>query len=208
MLRSLFASLRKQFRKRRYERINNVTDVEIGEGYVLDLGGGPASFFAGAFPRPERLILVDIDYARAHMAHQKRPGIHVVVADGEALPLKRAAVDVTVCNSVIEHVEHPRSLADEIHRVSRRYFVQTPNRRFPMETHSFLGIPFYHSIRWHALQRLLCRIFGANFEYIESVQYLSRDELAQCFPQATIAYESFFGLPKSFYVYYEGMEER
>jgi len=204
MLRRLAANFRRNFRRRRYDRIKRLTDVESYDGFILDLGGGPASFFASIFPVPERIILVDIDYERAHRAHRARPGIDVVVADGEALPLRRGAIDVTVCNSVIEHVAHPRLLAAEVHRVSRRYFVQTPHPRFPIEPHSFVGIPFYQYVPWPWLRRLLCRIFNAKFEYVESVRYLSSEELARIFPLATIEYETFLGLPKSFYVHYDG----
>lgn len=181
--------------------------MESHDGFVLDLGGGPASFFASVFPNPERVILVDIDYDRARSAHQKQPDMDIIVADAEALPLKRAAIDVTVCNSVIEHVAHPQMLATEVHRVSRRYFVQTPHPWFPIEPHSFIGIPFYQYVPWPRLRRLLCRIFKAKFEYIEGVRYLSRKELARIFPLATVDYETFLGLPKSFYVYYDGGEE-
>lgn len=46
--------------------------------------------------------------------------------------------DAVFSNSVIEHVgdyEAQRQMANEIMRVGKRYFVQTPNFYFPIEPH-------------------------------------------------------------------------
>jgi SAM-dependent methyltransferase len=57
----------------------------------------------------------------------------------EATRLDRFAdrsFDAVFSNSVIEHVGDPaaqRRIADEVVRAGRRYFVQTPNRYFPLE---------------------------------------------------------------------------
>ena len=176
--------------------------IEALTGFILDLGGGPASFFAAMFPKPEQVILVDVDYNRACQAKQKQSTLHVIVADGERLPLADCSVDVTVCNSVIEHVNDPDTLAAEIRRVSRDYFLQTPNGAFPLETHSFIAIPFYSLIPWARLQQLMCKMFGANYDYVSSVRYLPEQRLRLLFPEAKITYEEVLGLKKSFYVYH------
>jgi ubiquinone/menaquinone biosynthesis C-methylase UbiE len=169
-------------------------------GYILDLGGGPASFFASIFPRPEQVICVDINYTVACQAKLNQSSLHIVVANGQRLPLANQSVDATVCNSVVEHVADPSLLAAEIKRVSKRYFLQTPNMAFPLELHSHIPIPFFHLIPFRWLQRLVSRIFGANFDYINSVCYLSERQLKDLFPEAQITYERVLGLKKSFYV--------
>jgi hypothetical protein len=110
-------------------------------------------------------------------------------------------VDVTTCNSVIEHVDDPDALAAEVRRVSWGYFLQTPHGGFPLETHSFIAIPFYNLIPWMWLRRFVSKIFRANFEYVSSVRYLPEQRLRFLFPEATITYEKVLGLRKSFYVY-------
>lgn len=199
MLQRLFGRLRASFRSQRYRRIAEQFDLRRADGLILDLGGGPASFFAAYYPHPERLVLVEIAAEEAQRARAAQPALHVVVADGEALPFAGGAFGLTVCNSVIEHVQHPDRLAAEVRRVSRAYFLQTPNGRFPVEPHSFIGIPFYHYLPRPA-RRLVCRLLGGDFAYIESVRYIPRRELQALFPDARLQVERSLGLAKSFYL--------
>lgn len=200
MIKQLFVSLRQYFRQKRYSGLSTVIDTESLSRFILDLGGGPASFFASLYPYPERVVLVEIDYTKACQARRKRPSICVVVADGQRLPLADQSVDATICNSVIEHVANPGLLAAEIRRVSRRYFLQTPNLDFPFEFHSHIPIPFFRLIPFIWLRRLVSRIFGADFDYINSVRYVSERQLKDFFPEAQVTYEKVIGLKKSFYV--------
>jgi SAM-dependent methyltransferase len=200
MIRQLFIRLRQAFRQKRYGLLDGAVGLERQQGLLLDLGGGPASFFAALFPRPEQIILLDLDFDLVAAGKQRYPSINGVVANAEQLPFGDDALALSVCNSVIEHVDDPASLASEIRRVSRSYFLQTPNGQFPVETHSLIGIPFYRSIPWSWARALICRIFRADFAYVESVRYCPEDQLRGLFPEATLAYERLLGLKKSFYL--------
>jgi hypothetical protein len=198
--------MRHGFRQKRYRLIQALTGVESRlagpqAGFVLDLGGGPASFFAAMYPHAERLLLIDVDHDLARQAREKT-GAHVLVADGQALPLASGSIDTIICNSVLEHVQDPWALASEIRRTARNYFVQTPNGRFPLETHSFVAIPFYSLIPWASVRQLLCRLLGANYGYVCEVCYVNQASLQSMFPEATIAHERVWGMVKSFYVYH------
>lgn len=62
-----------------------------------------------------------------------------VQGDGRQLPFRDDAVDVVVSNAVIEHVgseEDQRRFLAEHARVGRCYVVTTPNRWFPIESHT------------------------------------------------------------------------
>lgn len=201
MIRRLALQLRRYFRQKRYATIQNLIDVEQAPSFVMDLGGGSASFFAAFFPEPEQVILLDINLKAVYQAKQKRTNLQTLVADAGRLPLADQSISVTICNSVIEHVAEPEPLAVEIDRVSQSYFLQTPNGEFPLETHSLIAIPFYNFIPFYWLRRLMCRIFGANFDYVSSVQYVSEHKLRHLFPKGTLAYEKVLGLKKSYYVY-------
>jgi ubiquinone/menaquinone biosynthesis C-methylase UbiE len=200
-LHEIFGRIRRSVRRRRYKVIAEAAGIETLDGFILDLGGGPASFFAAMFPDPSRVILVDIDYRKAVLARKNQPQIVVVVGDAECLPFADSVVRFTVSNSVIEHVNNPDAMAFEVRRVSRGYFLQTPNGAFPVETHSFIPIPFYNLIPIQWIKKLLCALFRANFDYISTVRYLSEHRLVSLFPDAMVLYEKALGLKKSFYVY-------
>jgi ubiquinone/menaquinone biosynthesis C-methylase UbiE len=207
VVKRVFSFLRQHFRRKRYKQIQALINIESTFGFILDLGGGPASFFAAMFPRPEQIILVDINEKLAGRAKKIRPEMHIIVADAGRLPLANQSINTTVSNSVIEHVDAPDRLAEEILRVSLSYFLQTPNGDFPLETHSFIAIPFYNYMPWVWLRRYVCKLFRANFDYVSSVGYLSETTLRQLFPEAVVHYERMLWLTKSFYIHHRLPDE-
>jgi hypothetical protein len=116
---------------------------------------------------------------------------------------------VEFSNYVIELVgdyENQRRMANEIRRVGKRYFVQTPNKRFPLEPH-FL-FPFFQYLPLGTRAWLVNRFDVGWYRKIpdrdraraevESIQLLTRKRFAALFPGATIHDEKLFGLTKSF----------
>ncbi len=94
-------------------------------------------------------------------------------------------------------------------RVARRYFVETPNRYFPMEPHFIF--PFFQFLP-RATRAWLLSHFNLGtwdrarskqeaFEGVDSVRLLSRRELMELFPGGRIFEEKLLGLTKSFAVY-------
>jgi ubiquinone/menaquinone biosynthesis C-methylase UbiE len=73
-------------------------------------------------------------------------GVPLVRADGRRLPFASHSFDYVVSNAVIEHLGGPtgaRQMIVESRRVARRGWLHfTPNRRFPLETHT--GVPILH----------------------------------------------------------------
>mgnify|MGYP000359708552 CR=1 FL=1 len=112
------------------------------ETRVLDVGGS-ADLWRRArcegLPLP-RLTVLNLE---VH-PDPSLEGARWVCGDACRLPFADLAFDVAVSNSVIEHVggwEDQKRMADEVRRVGKRYFIQTPNRWFPIEPH-FL-FPFF-----------------------------------------------------------------
>jgi hypothetical protein len=139
-----------------------------------------------------------------------------VAGDGRMLPFRDGAFDVVFSNSVIEHVgeaESQRRFAREVARVGRAYWVQTPNRWFPVEQH--LLTPFVHWLP-RAWQRALAPRFNLwqfvarppedrrRFyveHYLSDVRLLSAAGLRALFPGARVIRERFAGVTKSLVVY-------
>src|ERR1700677_4569627 len=138
------------FRRRRMLRFA----AELGitsETRVLDIGGTP-DYWDMLLERP-RLVLLNTPRAKADLAG----AASWVAGDGRLLPFGDGAFDVVFSNSVIEHVGDAASqerFAREVARVGRAYWVQTPNRWFPVEQHLLTPIVHWLPKRW---QRAIVR---------------------------------------------------
>ena len=173
---------------------------------ILDIGGTPDNW--ALVPVRPRLVLLNMPRAQADLSG----AAHWVAGDGRALPFRDQSFDVVFSNSVIEHVgDAPaqRQFASEIARVGRAYWVQTPNRWFPVEQH--LLTPFVHWLPkplqravvlrftvWSALTRPTAdrREFYLN-HFLRDVRLLGPGELQSLFPPARILRERFLGFTKS-----------
>ncbi|HZI33771.1 MAG TPA: methyltransferase domain-containing protein, partial [Candidatus Binatia bacterium] len=131
------------------------------------------------------------------------------IGDGCALKYADKSFDIAYSNSVIEHLhtwENQKRFAAEIRRVGRGVFVQTPNRRFPIEPH-FVTF-FIHFLPPRLAKKLLPTFsFRGLFrsgdnndlrKLANELRLLSLRELKELFPDCEIHREKWFGLTKSF----------
>ncbi len=87
-------------------------------GVLVDVGCGPATLAGRVAARHPTLHVVAVDPSRAYTA-RRRPGVTLVRARAEALPLADGAAGMAVCLSSIRHVaDRARALA-ELRRVVR-----------------------------------------------------------------------------------------
>jgi SAM-dependent methyltransferase len=144
-----------------------VTDAPFG-------GGSTDNFFEALYPWPDRVT--GVGHTELDRFAASFPRVRAVRADGRDLPFADGEFDVGFSNAVVEHVAGgragQRSFVHELCRVSRRVFVTTPNRWFPIEVHTFL--PFVHWLPAGARGRLL--------PFDDVLDPLSRKELAALFP--------------------------
>ena len=107
------------------------------------------------------------------------PAVTAVQADGRELPFADGAFDLGFSNAVVEHVagrrDEQRRFVHELCRVSRRVFVTTPNRFFPLEVHTL--VPFAHWLPRGPRDRVL-RARGFD----DVLEPLGPSELASLFP--------------------------
>ena len=134
-----------------------------------------------------------------------RPHFHHMIGDARYMPqFADHEFDIVFSNSVIEHVGNfaeQRRMAEEIRRVGRRYFVQTPNRYFPIEPHYLYPFfQFYPPALKIGLARHLRLGWGGVAE-ATTIRLLSKRELLTLFPGSRLYAERWAGLNKSFVVY-------
>ena len=79
------------------------------------------------------------DYDPIQVYNNEAGGFKVVKYDGKTFPFSDNSFDIGYCNAVIEHVGNRDVqilFIKEICRVCKRVFLTTPNRFFPVETHT------------------------------------------------------------------------
>lgn len=175
---------------------------------VLDVGGNPAIWLL--LPEVDRPHVIYLNMPRAAELGDDRQNL--VFGDGTRLPFPDQSFDLVFSNSVIEHVgklEAQQRFAAEIARVGRNYWVQTPNRYFPVEQH--LMTPFVHWLP-KSMQAWLVRnatvwafVTKADpqerefyFEHLlKDIRLLDCASMKELFPEATIYRERFVGWTKS-----------
>ncbi len=158
LLRSFGLMYSSRARKRRGAALRSRFELRVGQT-VLDLGGGDGSHIHMLFPDHRPVVVADIDSDALSRA-RSRFGYETAQMDmQDALPFDDKQFDFVFCSSVIEHTTGPKSemtemtdgaefrriarlnqarFAGEIARVAKSYWVQTPNKYFVVESHSWL----------------------------------------------------------------------
>jgi SAM-dependent methyltransferase len=176
-------------RRRRHRLFVQAVGLRDGDR-VLDVGCGSAGL--RALDKGHDITGLDVRPQPGYPGDAGR----FVQGDALAMPFADGEFDVAYCNSLIEHVEPAQRarLAAELRRVAARYYIQTPNRWFPIEPHVLL--PLFQFLP-RAVRRRLWR-FGASGEVFHDIHLLGRRELARLFPEARILRERVGPLTKSF----------
>jgi SAM-dependent methyltransferase len=201
-----------RLRERRFALFRSLLERLEPPIRVLDVGGTPTFWqLRGAdLPGNPSVVVLNLE---AQAGGDGR--VTTVVGNGlDMAELPDGSFDVVFSNAVIEHVEtleNQRRMAAEIRRVGRRYFVQTPNRNFPLEPHFLVpGFQFLPiRLRAELLRRMPLGWYARTADKAEAeakvrmIRLMTEREFRSVFPGATIYREKVLGLTKSF-IAYEG----
>jgi hypothetical protein len=183
------------WRESRYRFFLETCDVRPSDR-IVDVGAG----WGAALERfNDTNPIVAVDLSPQPSEWTSSPNVTLVQGDGTNLEFADAEFDVAFSNSVIEHIPPAlqQRFADEISRVAHRYFVQTPNRYFPIEPHyQFPLFQFLPRRVRQALNRRFTLGWQAKGEW-EEITLLSAGALRRLFPDAEIKRERVLGLTKS-----------
>ena len=104
-----------QFLPAYYARRDIARDASRISGRLLDLGCGNQPYRA-FFPQNVEYIGLDFPTAQEGPYGQVHPAVY---GDGRALPFADRSFDVVLCTQVLEHVDRPETVVQEIGRVMK-----------------------------------------------------------------------------------------
>ncbi|ACC42917.1 conserved hypothetical protein [Mycobacterium marinum M] len=195
-------SLSGRARARRWRHLIEVFP-SFAEMRVLDLGGTPESWRLAPV-RPRAVTTVNLLPIESQIT-----GITAIQGDACELPsaIANDHFDLVFSNSLLEHVGgHVRRqrLADNVHRLADRHWVQTPYRYFPIEPHwLFPGIQWLPyearvqiSMRWNR-GYIRTHTREEAQEQVDEIDLIGIAQMRRYFPSSLIWYERFAGLIKS-----------
>jgi len=178
---------------------------------ILDIGGTESYW--------ERMKMVDnhqvhITLLNLYDIEVKNKNFSSVVGDACSMPqYSDREFDIVYSNSVIEHLftkDNQVKMANEVRRVGKNYYIQTPNYYFPIEPHWLF--PFFQFFP-KPLRVALTRNFSLGnykksptwekaIERVEEVKLLTAKEMNDLFPEGEIYMEKFLGMTKSITMHY------
>lgn len=205
-------SLAARLRRKRFGLFRSLIESVPRPLSILDAGGTPGFWHVMGFTEADDVAITLLNLRPFPEAGK---GFSSVVGDATRMDqFADGEFDVVFSNSVIEHVgtfDDQRRMAAEVQRVGKRYFVQTPNRYFPIEPHFLFPLFQFYPV---ALQTWLVQHFNLGwskkvpdrqraYEKVTQIRLLTKREMIELFPDAQIYEEKFFGLTKS-YIFYGG----
>ncbi len=178
---------------------------------ILDLGATPdetrddSNFFEKYYPWKERITIASIEDC-SHIAEKYGCARFVENFSKQRLPFEDKEFDILFCSAVIEHVgtrEDQRFFLQECLRVSKRVFITTPNRWFPIEMHS--GMPLLHWLPWTIFQKCVLPIRGGFWADINHLNLLRKNDVLKILGnKVRIDYIRTLGFKSNLIIYNQG----
>ena len=202
------------FRNRRFGFFRQFFDQISAGGTqsvkILDIGGTEDYWKSMGFELNNKTEIVLLNLYEKEVSH---PGFKSI--KGDACNLEGVAdksFDLVFSNSVIEHlfsIENQQKMANEVKRVGKNYYIQTPNKFFPIEPHWVF--PFFQFLPF-GLKVYLTKNFNLGhipkaknkqeaIDLVNEVNLLSKKELEDLFSESKLYIEKFMGFHKSYAVY-------
>lgn len=202
-------SLANSFRRRRFAFLRHLVSHLEKPVRVLDIGGTERYWMMLGSENIQDLNIIVVNL---HTEPTSLPNIRSVVGDARRLGFSDGSFDVVFSNSVIEHVgscHDQEMMAREVRRIGQRYFVQTPNRNFPIEPH-FL-FPYFQFLPV-SIRVWLVRHFNMGFfqktpnadvarKIVTDIRLLAKSDMRRLFPESRLFKEKMLGMTKSITAY-------
>jgi len=218
MLREIVKYYSYRSRKKRAKVFINYLNPSENDR-ILDLGSDDGSHLASIIPYRKNVYIADIS-EEPLMRAKRRFGFKTILLDESGkLHFSNNQFDIVFCSSVIEHVtvnknqicdlktnkefndkayESQNLFASEIRRIGKKFFVQTPNKYFIIESHTWLPVIIVFLPRKMQMKIIkFCNKFWIKKTSPDWL-LLTKAKMQELFPDAEILIEKSFGISKSF----------
>ncbi len=186
-------------RQRRFTQfINSFTITDSTK--ILDVGGTENIWIGSGLE--DNVTLLNINFVE-----KKNKRIKYIVGDGCKMDMfDNQQFDIVFSNSVIEHVgqfEKQKDFSEEVQRVGKKFWIQTPYKHFPIEPHFIFPLFQYFPFRikkFIGLRWKYSHLFRNGEDILDELfrlRLLNKSEMRKLFPGSLIFYEKYFGLTKS-----------
>lgn len=159
------------------------TDQILDVGVTCDDDYMASNFFERLYPHKRNVTCVGTENG-SHLTKRYKGMRFRKIKPHEPLPFDDDEFDIAFSSATIEHVggiKYQKLFAEEICRVSKRFFVITPNRWFLIEPHT--ALPLLH---WLPKGFFRAMLKGSGLDYWaheENLNPLTEDELRLLFPK-------------------------
>jgi ubiquinone/menaquinone biosynthesis C-methylase UbiE len=204
-------SFNHRFRKKRFaffkKQMNKIQSDKPIE--ILDIGGTESYWERMNFTESDKYNITLLNLELTEVKYKNFTSVKGNACD---LSFNDNQFDIVISNSVIEHLftkENQKKMADEVIRVGKYYFIQTPNLFFPIEPHWLF--PFFQFMPFK-IKVFLTNNFNlghykksknklAAIERVNEVKLLSEAKMKRIFPKGKVYREYFLGFKKSISLY-------
>lgn len=183
-----FVSLRETFsmkaRNKMYKKFISLCSPSQ-ESSILDLGGTPdmklkdSNFLEKLYPYTQNITMCSIEDC-SNVVEEYGLKAFVENKPGEVLPFRDKEFDICFCSATLEHVgtrDDQIFFLNECMRVSKKIFLTTPNRYFPIEMHTF--VLFLHWLPWKVFQKFVRKFIGPFYADIHNLNLLSTNDIRE-----------------------------
>jgi len=199
MINKIFKNFQKKSRSSKFKLFLSQLNPDVSTK-ILDVGSGPGTFLEEKYKQKKNITALDISEEYLKLVKTRYPDVKIIKGNALKLPFKDKSIDIIFSNAVIEHVgnyKKQKIFADEIRRVSKKYFVTTPNKHFPFEPH--YRLPFYQWIP-KKLQKKFSKFANiGNYKKgeWEDINLLTPKKFKKLFPEAELVRHKILLFPET-----------
>ncbi|MDW7690830.1 class I SAM-dependent methyltransferase [Flammeovirgaceae bacterium SG7u.111] len=203
-------SLALRARKKRFDFFLKEIEPLPRPAKILDVGGTQGFWENMNFTHHKNFQIYILN-----LQHQEMKYPHFTYVNGDATDLQQfddGFFDLVFSNSVIEHLftwENQVKMAQEVQRVGKNYFVQTPNYWFPIEPH--FVFPFFQYLPKRYQVELVSNFNLGTIQksnnkerahkIVEEFKLLTITKMKDLFPDSNLYLEKYLGMTKSIVAY-------